>query len=347
VKMSGTNHKGTVLVTGGSGYLAGWIVTGLLREGYKVRATLRSLQRQADVRAAIATQVAPEDRLSFVAADLLSDEGWNSALSGCEYAIHVASPMGQGAPKGTDLVGPARDGTLRVLKAAAANGVQRVVCTSSTIAAQAPTAPGEKQPLANEQTWTDPKEKGVGEYGRSKTLAEHAAWKFMEQDTSGMTLATVLPGMILGPVMTKSVSGSLDLVFRFLAGKVPALPHVGFCITDTQELVDLHLRAMTSPAAANERFIGTGDFLWFSEMAELLRKHFPAYAAKIPKRRLPDLVIRLTALFQEEARFIAPMLGKRKEFDSNKAGALLQWHARPSSEAVIECARSLIDQGVV
>lgn len=346
--MSSASHKEkTVLVTGGSGYLAGWIIVGLLEAGYAVRTTLRSLQKQGDVRAAVSGQVELGKSLSFVSADLLNDDGWNEALSGCEFAMHVASPMGHGAPKGTDLVGPARDGTLRVLKAAAGNGVRRVVCTSSTAAAQVPTVSVELQSRADERTWTDTEERDLGEYARSKTLAEQAAWDFIKHDASGMTLTTILPGMILGPVMTKAASGSLELISRLLTGEAPALPHIGFCVTDTKELVDLHLKAMTNPAAANERFIGVGDFLWTSEIAEILRKHFPSYSAKIPSRRLPDLLVRLAAPFQHEARFIAPMLGKRREFDSSKARALLQWRPRPSSQAVIECAVSLTSQGLV
>lgn len=334
-------------MTGGTGYLAGWVIVGLLREGYEVRATLRNLHKQSEVRTAINEQVDSLDRLSFVAADLLRDEGWMTAMTGCQYVLHVASPMGQGAPKGTDLVGPARDGTLRVLKAAAASGIERVVCTSGGFASQTPAIPGEMQPLANEDTWTNSEEKGLSEYARSKILAERAAWEFVKKDMSGMTLATVLPGMILGPAMNKSVSGSLEFISRLLTGKLPGLPRIGFGISETQNLVDLHLRAMTSPAAANQRFIGVGDFLWISDIAEILRKQFPDRSAKIPSRQLPDWILRLSALFQEEARFMAPMLGKRREFDTRKTSSLLQWHAKPSREAVIECAKSLIDQGLV
>lgn len=186
--MADGEKKETVLVTGGSGYVAGWMIVGLLREGYSVRATLRSMKREDVVRAAVAEQVNATGRLFFVAADLGSDEGWDKAVSGCDYVLHVASPMGQGEPKGTDLVSPARDGTLRVLKAAARNGVHRVVYTSSLIAAQAQSVPGEIQPRTDEHTWTNPEEKGLSEYGRSKTLAERAAWDFVEHDTSGMEL---------------------------------------------------------------------------------------------------------------------------------------------------------------
>jgi len=341
------NSNSTVLVTGGTGYLAKWVIVGLLREGYTVRVTLRNLSKESEVRASIDEQVASVDRLSFVAADLLKDEGWMRAMTGCKYVLHVASPMGQGAPKGMDLVTPARDGTLRVLSAAAASGIERVVCTSSAFASQTPAVAGEMQPIANEDTWTVPTETSLSEYARSKVLAERAAWEFMKTDTSGMTLATVLPGLILGPVMNKSVTGSLELISRLLTGKLPALPRIGFGIIETNNLVDLHMKAMTSPAAANGRFIGVGDFLWISDIAEILKEQFQDRSAKIPSRQLPDWVLRLSALFQEEARFMAPMLGKRREFDTSKTSSVLQWHAKPSREAVIECAKSLIDQGLV
>jgi len=261
--------------------------------------------------------------------------------------LHVASPMGQGEPKGTDLVSPARDGTLRVLKAAARNGVHRVVYTSSSIAAQAQSVPGEIQPRTDEHTWTNPEEKGLSEYGRSKTLAERAAWDFVEHDTSGMELATVLPGMILGPVMTDSISGSVEVIARFLTGRVPANPRIGFSITGIRDLVDLHLKAMTSTDAANQRFVGVGDFLWMADMARILRDRFGPTATKVPTRRLPDLIVRLAALFQEEARFMAPMLGKRREFDASKAANLLHWYPRSSSDSVIACAESLINRKLV
>lgn len=336
----------TVLVTGGSGYLAGWTLVELLKKGYQVRTTLRALKRKEQVETAVAKQTEIAGRLSFVEADLLSDTNWDQAVSGCDYVIHVASPMGQGEPK-ADLVRPAREGTLRVLRAASKAGVQRVVYTSSTVAAQAPDVPGEAQPQTDETTWTDPGQKGLGEYPRSKTLAELAAWDFMQQDGSGMTLATVLPGMIIGPVMANSVSGSLEVISRLLTGKVPATPRIGFRIGDVQQLADLHIRAMTNPAAANQRFLGVGGFLWMSEIAATLRAHFGERAAKVTTRRLPDTVLRFAALFQHEARFMAPMLGKRREFNVSKVATLLGWTPRPAKEVVIESGESLFQRGLI
>ncbi len=347
MQRNGVKREETALVTGASGYVAGWMIVGLLREGYAVRATLRNLSRQNEVRAAVAAKGVSVEDLTFAEADLLRDEGWHAALAGCTYALHVASPMGQGAPKGTDLVTPAREGTLRVLRAAAANGVQRVVCTSSVAAAQATAASDGTEPRADETTWTDLRGRGVGEYIRSKTLAERAAWEFIEKDASGLTLATVLPGMILGPAMTGNISGSVGVVARLLTGKTPALPYIGFSISDISDLVKLHLKAMVSPAAANQRLIGVGDFLWLSEMAEILRERFPEWSSKIPRRRLPDWLLRLLAPFQEEAKFAVSMLGRRREYNAGKASALLGWQARPSRDALLDCAKSLIDSQLV
>ncbi len=340
-------RKQTVLVTGGSGYLAGWMIRGLLKEEFNVRTTLRSLRRKEELITTLQPHVPSVANLSFVVADLLHDEGWKEAASGCEYVIHVASPMGQKADKGPDLVAAAQKGTLRVLRAASDAGVRRVVCTSSGYAAKSPLVAEEEQPVTDENTWTDMNDKGLNEYAKSKVLAERAAWDFIKNNRSGTTLSTIVPGMILGPVMGKSVSGSLDVVSRLLAGTLPALPNVGFSVSETQDLVDLHLRAMVRPEAANQRFIGAGDFLWFRDIAELLRQHFPDRSKSIPNRRLPDFVVKALALFQQDMRTLKPVLGKREHLDCRKAFELLQWKPRPSKEAVILCGDSLIAKKLV
>ena len=337
----------SVLVTGGSGYVGGWIIVALLQRGYRVRTTLRHLAREGAMRAAVASQIDPADRLSRFAADLSSEQGWASAVRGCDFVVHVASPMGQGMPRGTDLVSPAREGTLRVLRAAAGARVRRVVITSSTVAAQPAVAAGGEPVQTDEAGWTDPAEKGLSEYARSKTLAERAAWEFTEGSSGGMALATVLPGMILGPVLAKSVSGSVEVVSRMLQGKVPALPRIGFSTLDVRDLADLHIRAMEAPPAAGQRFVAVSSFLWLADIARLLREHLGARAAKVPTRALPDFVLRLSAWFSAEAAFMAPMLGRRREFHSSKAETLLGWRPRPASQAVLDCAESLIRQNLV
>lgn len=334
------------MVTGGSGYIAGWIIVQLLEQGYRVRTTVRSPSREATVRNAVTGQTDPEDRLSFAVADLMKDEGWGDAIRGCNYVIHVASPMGQGEPK-ADLLGPAREGTIRLLNAARNAGVLRVVLTSSTVAAKAPLQGRASTGVAtDERAWTDPEEKGLGAYARSKTLAERAAWEFVRQ-TGGVELATILPGMVLGPVMTRKISGSVELISRLLTGKVPALPRIGFSVVDVRDLAALHIKAMRTSEAAGQRFLGVGDFLWMEDMAKLLRDHLGQQASKVPTRRLPDFVLRIAALFQQEAGFMAPMLGQRTDFDVSKAANLLDWYPRPASEVVLACAKDLIRRHLV
>ena len=271
-----------VLVTGGSGYIAGWIIVQLLQESYRVRTTVRSSSREVAVRSAVAGQANAQDRLSFFVADLLEDKGWSDAARGCDYVVHVASPMGQGESK-ADLLSPAREGTIRILRAAQNAGVQRVVLTSSTVAAKPSMQGGAVAPAAtNESTWTDPEEKGLTTYARSKTLAERAAWQFVEQTNSTMELTTILPGMVLGPVMTGTTSGSVELISRMLTGKVSALPKIGFSLVDVRDLANLHVLAMRSPKAAGQRFLGAGDLLWMAEIAKLLRDTLGQQASKVP-----------------------------------------------------------------
>ena len=346
--MSLDSKEKVVLVTGGSGYLGGWTVVGLLRQGYRVRTTVRSLGKEVDIRAAMASQVDPEDRLSLVAADLLGDDGWDRAADGCDYVLHVASPMGYGSSQGQDLVPPARDGTLRVLKAASKAGVERVVVTSSVVASTPSIEPKDETPgPTDESVWTDPSATSTDMYARSKTLAERAAWEFIEQCPGRTTLTTILPGCILGPVMPKAIAGSVEIISRMLAGKIPALPRIGFAVVDTRDLVDLHIKAMLAPEAAGQRFVAAGDFLWMADMARLLREILGPRAGKVPTRGMPDFVVRLAALFNYEARLIAPNLGRRREFSSAKAGRLLGWDQRPARETVLDCARSVLDTGLI
>ena len=340
-----TTTKGVAMVTGGSGYLSSWIIVDLLRRGYSVRTTIRSLERELDVRHAIATQADPAGRLQFFAADLLSDEGWDQAAEGAQFVLHVAAPMPVGEFKGQDLIKPTREGTLRVLKAALKAGAQHVVMTSSVQTALPAHGPNDG-PATDESIWTDLSMKGVNDYTRAKTLAEQDAWAFARQAGSTMTLTTVLPAFIQGPVMTKDFSGSLELVARMLKGQVPAIPRVGFSIVDTRDLVDLHLKAMTMPEARGERFIASSNFLWFAEIAAILREQFGA-GRKLPTKMAPDLVIRFAALFSDEARQLAPNIGKRRAFCSAKAERLLGWRKVSAAESITACAESLIQHKLV
>lgn len=340
--MSAANDS-MILVTGGTGYVGTWMIVEALRQGYRVRASLRSPGRATEVRAAVGQEVQADDRLSFVTADLGNDDGWSSAVDGCAYVLHVASPMGQGQARDVDLLGPARGGTLRVLKAAVQASIRRVVITSSVAAAEPTRERGTASAAAvDERTWTDPSAKDVGNYARSKTLAEKAAWEFIAQSKGVTTLATILPGMILGPVLGKEVSGSAEVVSRLLAGKVPALPRIGFNIVDVRDLVQLHLKAMVAPEASGQRFIAAGEFLWFSEIAALLRDRLGRRASRVTTRSMPDLVVQVAALFSAEAQFMRPMLGRRSTFSSAKAGQLLGFSGRPVADTVMDCAEGIL-----
>lgn len=354
-RSSSTISGQTVLVTGGSGYVGSWAIIALLQQGYRVRTTVRSRKREGEVRAAVAKRVDPEDRLAFFEADLLSDKGWDSAADGSQFVLHIASPMPTGEYKDQDVIRPAREGTLRVLRAGAKAGVERTVMTSSVVAAQPPEdRPGGEPRPTDETVWTDLSAKGMNDddlrglngYTRAKTLAEQAAWEFVRDTGSPMTLSTILAASVQGPVLGKDFSGSIEMVSRLLTGKVPALPRLGFSTVDVRDLVDLHLRAMTAPEAAGQRFIASSDFLWMSDMAHLLREHLGARAVKVPTRLAPDFMVRLAGLFDGDARQVTPLLGRKTEFSTAKAEKTLGWHARPAAEAIIDCAESLIREGL-
>jgi dihydroflavonol-4-reductase len=334
----------TVLVTGGSGFLGSWCVIDLLRRGYAVRATVRDLSREAALRLSIAGEVDAGDRLSVVAADLRDEACWERAVDGCDYVLHVASPFPATQPKDPDeLIVPARDGTLRVLKASFDAGVERVVVTSSIVAVTGGLAPG--SPSLTEDDWSDPDNPKLTPYAISKTLAERAAWDFVRERGETEKLVVVNPGAILGPVLGNNRSSSIGIIERLLRG-IPGMPRIGFNIVDVRDVADLQFRAMSAPEAAGERFIAAESFQWMEEVAEVLRNHLGETAAKVPTRTVPNLLVRAMALFDPSIRSIVGQLGKRMETSSEKAKTLLGWSPRPSKETIVDCAQSLIEKGV-
>jgi dihydroflavonol-4-reductase len=338
--------KGTVLVTGGSGYIGGWCVIGLLQQGYDVRTTVRNLSRESEVRAALGKAVEIGDRLSFRTADLTADAGWDEAAAGCDYVLHVASPLGVAEPKDpNELIIPAREGARRVVGAAIRAGVKRVVQTSSVAATSKP--PGGGDSVSDETQWTDPTLPGVGAYGQSKTLAERAAWELIESSGGATTLATVNPALVLGPVLGHDFSESVQVVERLVSGRVPGLPRLGFNIVDVRDVADLHIRAMTAPEAAGQRFIAAGVYAWMADLAALLRAKLGPDAAKVPTRKVPDFVIRLAGLFDKDLGSVTGGLGLKHDFTSAKAQSVLGWKPRPLEETILDCARSLIAEGAV
>jgi dihydroflavonol-4-reductase len=341
-----TPPRGLVAVTGGSGYVAGYCIAQLLNEGWRVRTTVRNLGAAEEVRATIGKITPNAGAMEFVAADLNSDVGWAEAVAGADYVLHVASPVPTVDPKSDDeLVRPARDGTLRVLRAAREAGVKRVVMTSSISAIMF--GRGVREKPFTEADWTDETNRAdTSPYDRAKTIAERAAWAWHKAEGGGLELVTVNPGLVLGPVLGSDFSASLEAVRKLLDGSVPALPHFGFNVLDVRDVAALQLLAMTTPSAAGQRFIGSCDFYWMADIAKILKQGLGDKARKVPSIPVPDFLIRVVAIFDPVARGRLYELGKPRKVSSEKARRTLGWTTRPARETVLDTARSLQAQSL-
>src|SRR5271156_388831 len=338
----------TVLVTGGSGFIGSHCILRLLAAGLEVRTTVRSLRREDEVRALLKEGGAvPGNRLSFIAADLENDAGWPQAVAGCDYVLHVASPFPANIPKNEDeLIVPARDGTLRVLRASRDAGVKRVVLTSSFAAIGYGQRPQDRP--FDETNWTDPDGGDVQPYAKSKTLAERAAWDFIAREGGSLELSVVNPVMVFGPVLGPDYSASILLVQRLMDGALPGCPRVYFGVVDVRDVADLHIRAMTHPAAKGERFLAVaGDFMLIGEIAKVLKSRMGEAGKKVPTRQLPNWLVRVAALRDPVVKQILPELGKPKNGSNEKAKRLLGWTPRSSEEAIVATAESLLRLGLI
>ena len=338
----------TVLVTGGSGFIGSHCILQLLAAGHQVRTTVRNLKREGDVRALLKEGGAePGDRLSFAAADLEKDAGWPPAVAGCDYVLHVASPFPASVPKEeNELIVPAREGALRVLRAARDAGVKRVVLTSSFAAI----GYGQRLQEApfNETNWTDPNADDVQPYVKSKTLAERAAWDFIAKEGGKLELSVVNPVGVFGPVLGPDYSTSILIVQRLMDGALPGCPKLSFGIVDVRDVADLHLRAMTHPAAKGERFLAVaGDFMSMQEIAKVLKARMGAAAKRVPTWQLPNFLVRLASLRDPAVKQIVPELGKRKNATNEKAKHLLGWAPRSNEESIVATAESLVRLGLL
>jgi len=335
----------TVLVTGGSGFLGGWCIIGLLERGYRVRTTVRNPSRERDVHAAVESQVPSPEHLTVHQADLTSDDHWDNVIEGCDYVLHVASPFPPEQPKDPDeLIVPAREGTLRVLGKALDHGVKRVVVTSS-IAAVRLAKDADKEVL-DEEDWTDPDEEGLTPYVRSKTIAERAAWDLAKERGAEDRLAVVNPGAIIGPVLNDDLSYSIQAIQRLLDG-MPGTPRLGFSFVDVRDVADLEIRAMSAPEGGGQRFIAVTDWRWMADIGAVLRERLGERAHKVPTRKVPNFVVRGMALFDGGIRSIVGSLGKRTDISSEKARTTLGWSPRPVDDSIAETGESLIEHEVV
>jgi dihydroflavonol-4-reductase len=335
-----------VLVTGGSGFVGSHVVLQLLNGGHDVRTTVRSLTREAGVRAMLKDAGAAADGpLAFCAADLERDGGWQDAVAGCDYVVHVASPIPAAAPKTDDeLIRPARDGVLRVLRASRAAGVRRVVFTSSCGAIYYGHPP-QTAPF-DETSWTNT-DGDMSAYVRSKAIAERAAWDFVSAEGGALELSVINPGGIFGPVLGPDFSSSIDLVTRLMKG-MPGCPRLYFGVVDVRDVADLHVRAMTHPAARSERFIATsGDLMSMLAIARVLRERLGDAAKKVPTRELPSWLVRLASRFDRNLRTLVPLLDSTRRATSAKAQRLLGWRPRSPEDAIVATAESLIKFGIV
>jgi nucleoside-diphosphate-sugar epimerase len=324
-----------VLVTGGSGFIGSHCILQLLAAGHQVRALLKVGGAE------------PGDRLRFFAADLEKDAGWAEAAAGCDFVLHVASPFPQHLPRHeNDLIVPAREGTLRALRASRDAGVKRVVVTSSFAAIGYGHEP-QSRPF-DETDWTNPDARDVAPYAKSKTLAERAAWDFMAREGGKLELSVVNPVGVFGPALGADTSTSIAIIKMMMDGAMPGVPQISFGVVDVRDVADLHLRAMTDPAAKGERFLAVaGDFISFLEVAKIVRAHLGAAARRVPTRNLPNWLLRIAAIAFADVRQIIPELGKPKNATNAKAKRVLGWNPRSNEESIVATAESLVGLGLL
>ena len=337
-----------VLVTGATGFIAGHVILQLLEAGHEVRGTARSAASVPKLNATLSKYAGKPVNIELYAANLEKDEGWADAVAGMDYVQHVASPFPAGVPKDPDdLIRPAKEGALRVLKAAKASGVKRVVMTSS-VAAIAYGWGDARPAVMTEEHWSNPDNiKDNTAYARSKTIAELAAWDYVRGEGQGLELAVINPAGVLGPVMSGDLSSSLELLTQPMSGKIPAVPRIGFSIVDVRDVASAHVSAMTLPEAAGERFLVGQPFMWFSELTAILQEAFPDYKKKIPSATMPNFMLKLVAIFNPSLKLILPELGRERQISNEKAKRVLGWQPRSAKEAIIAGGQSLIDNGVV
>ena len=335
-----------VLVTGGSGFIAGHCILQLLEQGHFVRSTIRSLAKETTARDVLNDAgMVHAERLSFVAADLLRDDGWAEAVAGMDVVLHVASPVQPGRVANEDeVIVPAREGTLRVLRAARDAGVKRVVLTSAFHAVSWGHPHGDH--VFTEADWTILDGPGVDAYGKSKTLAERAAWDFIAAEGGGLELTTMLPVAVMGPVMGKDVSGANHIVQRMLDGAMPVVPNLFIPVVDVRDVASAHVMATINPGAAGERFLlSNGQALSLKEIGAIIRAALGDAAKRVPTHTLPDFVVRIIARFNAEMRPFVSDLGYAKNTSNDKARRVLGWTPREPCEAIVAAATSLVSLG--
>lgn len=336
-----------VLVTGATGFVAGHCIAELLEHGYAVRATVRDVGDTGKRAHLVELAERVDGELEFVAANLDHDSGWAAAVSGCTEVLHVASPFPAKPPKDeSELIATAVDGTLRVLRACADDGAVRRVVLTSSLAAVA-YGHDDRDAVRAEADWSVIERSPA--YQKSKTLAERAAWDFVESlpGGTGFELVVINPGLVLGPLQYPATSTSHEPVRRLLGGDVPGSPRVGWATVDVRDLAIVQRLALEVPGAAGNRYVCAGEHLWMADMARLLADEFDPQGLRVPTRQLPDWLVRSIALFDKGVRLTLPGLGHAERVSAAKATEELGWKMRPVRETVLDTAQSLLEHGVV
>ncbi|MGJ4788212.1 NAD-dependent epimerase/dehydratase family protein [Leptospira koniambonensis] len=327
----------TVLVTGGTGFVASRCIRELLHKNFIVHTTIRSSGKESLLRSTLNVF---DERLKVFVADLTSDAGWDEAVRGCRFVLHIASPLigkDEGNPDAFAL--PAQEGTLRILRASVREKVKRVVMTSAAAAARPPLDSGRE---SVEDVWADPEDSQFDEYRKSKIRAERIAWEFMRSEGGETEFTSILPGAVFGPIMNEENShGSVQIIDGMLKGKFPLLAPIGFYVVDVRDLAEAHIRAILSPNAAGERFIVAGEFMWMREIAQTLKENLGTVATKVSTSSLPGFVVKLLAPFSSQMRSISPLVHKKFEQSSEKAKRILGFQPRSAVETIVDCANSL------
>lgn len=336
----------TVLVTGVSGFIGGHIAAELLRRGYGVRGTVRSPGRTAEVHAAMSEAGADVERLEIRHLDLLSDDGWSEAVSGCRFVLHVASPFITTEPKDpAELIRPAVEGTTRALNAALDAGVERVVLTSSGAAVEH--APVPKGHVFTAADWTDPNARGLGAYAVSKVRAERTAWEIVDRRGVRDQLAVIIPGAVIGPLLTQDPGTSVSAIQQILSGAFPVIPDLRFPWVNVRDIANAHIEAMTAQSARSTRTIVATDTSSLRDVARVLRERLPEESTKLPTLELPVWATRIASVFEPQLRANRSLVGAVRRFDRGPAEALLGRPLSSIPDTIVETARSLIKHNLV
>eukprot|EP00811_Abedinium_folium_P003173 NODE_12918_length_1196_cov_4.746492.p1 GENE.NODE_12918_length_1196_cov_4.746492~~NODE_12918_length_1196_cov_4.746492.p1 ORF type:complete len:389 (-),score=62.51 NODE_12918_length_1196_cov_4.746492:30-1097(-) len=335
-----------VLVTGASGFIGSHIVQQLLSSGFRVRGSVSS--EPASARFAFLQELDVEGHLELVQANLVttSEDGWRAVAEGATYCIHVASPVLARRPvnETAELIVPAVRGTEVVLRACAGAGARRVVLTSSENAVVGKKL---KQEPYTEEDWTDLSLSTLASYQRSKTMAEQAAWRLMSEFSGTTDLAVIIPGVVVGPLLSTHFPSSVKIVHQaFSPLHLPAAPPFHFHIVDVRDVAAAHVAALTAPAARNERIIVSGDVLTMKEILAVLRTEFTPRGYWISPFSLPYAMTYLASFFSPSIRVALDFsVEKLYHLNTSKCAAVLNVTARPVRESVVETAYSLIKHG--